>query len=44
MAIKQQCAKILNQSEKSVKIEITTGKSGSVSLIYKIDGKQDVIF
>ena len=37
-------AKILNQSEKSVKIEITTGKSGSVSLVYKIDGKQDVIF
>ena len=37
-------AKILNQSEKSVKIEITTGKSGSVSLVYKIDDKQDVIF
>ena len=36
-------ARILNQSESSVKIEITTGKSGSVSLIYKVDGMKDVI-
>ena len=31
-------AKILNQSETSVKVEITTGKSGSVSLKYIRDG------
>lgn len=30
-------AKILEQNESFVKIEITTGKSGSVSLIYKTD-------
>ena len=36
-------ARILNQSETSVKVEITTGKSGSVSLIYKVDGMKDVI-
>ena len=37
-------AKILNQSEKTVKIEITTGKSGDISLIYKVDGKPDIIY
>ena len=36
-------ARILNQDEASVKIEITTGKSGSVSLIYRADGINDVI-
>lgn len=35
-------ARILNQSESSVKIEITTGKSGSFSLIYKNDDKVDI--
>lgn len=36
-------ARILNQSESSVKIEITTGKSGSVSLIYRADSMEDVV-
>ena len=36
-------ARILNQSDSSVKIEITTGKSGSVSLIYKVDSMSDII-
>lgn len=36
-------ARILSQSESSVKIEITTGKSGSVSLIYRVDGAEDII-
>lgn len=36
-------AKILNQSDVAVKIEITTGKSGSFSLIYKTDGMKDII-
>jgi hypothetical protein len=31
-------AKILNQNESSAQIEITTGKSGSVSLLYIKDG------
>ena len=35
-------ARILNQSDVAVKIEITTGKSGSFSLIYKADGIEDV--
>lgn len=37
-------ARILNQSESSVKIEITTGKSGSVSLIYRAKGIEDVVY
>lgn len=36
-------AKILSQTESSVTIEITTGKSGSVSLIYRTSGKEDLI-
>lgn len=36
-------AKILNQSENVVKIEVTTGKSGSFSLIYKVDGMKDIV-
>ena len=37
-------AKIVEQNESSVKVEITTGKSGSVSLIYRSENKEDVIF
>lgn len=37
-------AVILEQNSSSVKIEITTGKSGNVDLIYKADGFEDVIF
>lgn len=36
-------AEILNQNGSSVKIEVTTGKSGDFSLIYKADGIKDVI-
>ena len=36
-------AKILNSSDTVVKIEIITGKSGSVSLIYKKDGMDDIV-
>lgn len=36
-------AKIIEQTESSVKIEITTGKSGSVSLIYR-SGSADIKF
>lgn len=42
-ALSNNRARILNQSESSVKIEITTGKSGSVSLIYSTKGIDDVI-
>lgn len=42
-ALSNNRARILNQSESSVKIEITTGKSGSVSLIYSTKGIEDVI-
>ncbi len=35
--------KILEQSDNSVTIEVTTGKSGSFSLIYRIDGIEDII-
>lgn len=37
-------AKILEQTDTNVKIEITTGKSGDVSLIYRSDDKEDIIF
>lgn len=37
-------AKILEQNDSSVKIEITTGKSGSISLIYKNGSKEDIVF
>ena len=37
------CAKILNQNELSVKIEITTGKSGDFDLVYAIDGMNDIV-
>ena len=37
-------AQILEQTDTVVKIEITTGKSGDVSLIYKCDGFEDIIF
>lgn len=37
-------AKIVEQNESSVTIEITTGKSGSVSLIYRVDGKEDIVY
>jgi hypothetical protein len=36
-------AKILNSSDIAVKVEIVTGKSGSVSLIYKKDGMDDIV-
>lgn len=37
-------ARILEQTDRFVKIEITTGKSGDVSLIYKKDLCDDIIF
>jgi hypothetical protein len=37
-------AQILEQTDTIVKIEITTGKSGDVSLVYKCDGFEDIIF
>lgn len=37
-------ATILEQTENTVKIEITTGKSGNVSLIYKSDSMADIVF
>ena len=37
-------AQIIESNESSVKVKITTGKSGSVSLIYKIDGGEDIIY
>ena len=37
-------AKIIKQTESSVKIEIITGKSGSISLIYKAEGIDDIVY
>lgn len=42
-ALSNSRAKILQQDESSVTIEITTGKSGSFSLIYKADGMDDIV-
>ena len=36
-------AKILEQTESKVKIEITSGRSGSVSLIYRKQGEEDIV-
>ena len=37
-------ATILEQDSSVAKVEITTGRSGNVSLIYKADGFEDVVF
>ena len=36
-------ASIISGNDSSVQVEITTGKSGSVSLIYRVEGKSDII-
>jgi hypothetical protein len=36
-------AVILEQNESSVTIEITTGKSGEISLIYRAEGIEDIV-
>jgi hypothetical protein len=37
-------ARIKSSDDSSATIEIITGRSGSVSLIYRIDGMEDIIF
>lgn len=36
-------AKIVTQAETDVQIEITSGRSGSFNLIYRIDGEDDIV-
>ena len=36
-------AKILNQTSTAVLVAITTGRSGEFELIYKRDGKEDIV-
>ena len=36
-------AVILNQNDSSVDIEVTTGRSGDISLIYRADGADDIV-
>ena len=43
-ALSNNRAKIIKSSDTAVTIEITSGKSGSVSLIYKQDNMNDIIF
>ena len=37
-------ARIKSADDQSVTIEVITGRSGSVSLIYRIDGMEDIVF
>lgn len=37
-------AKLLNQADNAVTVEITTGRSGEVKLVYELDGNDDVFY